>query len=226
MRYALLATLLLVSLITPSVPLEAQQIRSPYRFIDESQSLGVYGGFLFTNPGSPEVGPRNAPIFGLRYNLRFTGPLSGEAAVSFIPTDRQVIATDAIIFDPQPTGATPSMNLLVAEAGLRFHLTGTRAWHGLAPYALATIGVATDLSGEGEADEALPEAQRFRFGPSFAAGLGAGTDWFLTERLSLRLEVRDHILRLPIPEGLRPAGGDENQWTNNFAISVGTSLHF
>jgi hypothetical protein len=228
MRSVLFATLFLIVGLLAVRPLEAQQIRSPYRYIDERQSLGVYAGYLLTSPGTPEVGPQSAPIFGVRYNLRFTGPLSGEAAISFAPAERQVITTNAppAAFQPQPTGQVQPMNLLVAEAGLRFHVTGPRAWRGLAPYGIATGGVAADLSGQGEADEALPEAQRFRFGPSFAVGVGAGTDWFLTERLSLRLEVRDHIFRLSVPAGLRETGVAEAQWVNNIGFSIGTSLHF
>jgi len=226
MRNALLATLLLISTVAAVRPLEAQQIRSPYRFIDETQSLGVYAGYLVTSPGTPEVGPQNAPIFGVRYNLRFTGPLSGEAAISFAPAERQVLRR-ATLGAPVASVGTVPMNLLLGEAGLRFHVTGTRAWRGLAPYALTTVGVAADLSGDDELDEGTQELQRFDFGPSFAVALGAGTDWFLTERLSLRLEARNHILRLQIPAGLRETDGPaENQWNNNLGISLGTSIHF
>jgi hypothetical protein len=227
MRYALLATLFLAAAAALHQPLDAQQIRSPYRFIDETQSLGIYAGSLLTNPGTPEVGPQSAPIFGIRYNLRFTGPLSGEAAVSFLPAERQVMRMDTVAGAIQPrVVGEADMNLLHAEAGLRFHLTGPRAWRGFAPYVVATGGVAADLTGQGELDEELPETQRFRFGPSFAVGVGAGTDWFLTERLSLRLEARNHIFRLPIPAGVREELRAETQWTNNLGLSLGTALHF
>jgi hypothetical protein len=227
MRHALLATFFLAAAAALFQPLEAQQIRSPYRFIDERQSLGIYAGSLITNPGTPEVGPQSAPIFGIRYNLRFTGPLSGEAAVSFVPSERQVISEDTLVagFQPLVVGES-SMNLVHVEAGLRFHLTGPRAWRGFAPYVVATGGLAGDLTGQGELDESLPEQQRFRFGPSFAVGVGAGTDWFLTERLSLRLEARNHIFRLPIPAGVREELRAETQWTNNLGLSLGTALHF
>jgi hypothetical protein len=228
MRYALLATLFLACSLTLLRPLQAQQITSPYRFIETSHSLGIYAGYLLTDPGTPAVGPQNAPIVGIRYNLRLTGPLSGEAAISFAPSERQVIRDDTLVqgINPQPTGETPAMNLLFAEAGLRFHVTGARTWRGLAPYAVVTGGVAADLSGRTEADEALPEVQRFRFGPSFALGAGVGTDWFLSERLSLRLEARNHILRLQIPAGVQEALRSENRWTNNFGLSLGTAFHF
>jgi hypothetical protein len=227
MRYAVVATLLLVGLLSVGRPLDAQQIRSPYRFIDETHSLGVFAGYLLTSPGTPEVGPQDAPIFGVRYNLRFTGPLSGEASIGFIPTNRQVQQEDAATpgFQLQPVGEA-TMNLLLAEAGLRFHLTGPRAWRGLAPYVVGTGGIAADLSGRGELDAAVAENQQFRFGPSFAVGLGAGTDWFLSDRLSLRLEARNHVLRVPVPAGLLEAQRAETQWTNNLGITLGTALHF
>lgn len=228
MRYALFAMLLLFTTVLGFRAGEAQQIRSPYRFIDETQTLGVYAGYLLADAGTPAVGPRNAPLFGARYNLRFTGPLSGEAALSFVPSEREVVTADTLggEIQPVPTGQLQPMNLLLVEAGLRFHLTGARAWRGLAPFLVASGGIATDLSGRGEADEELPEQLRFRFGPSFAVGLGAGTDLFLGERSSLRLEARDHILRLPIPAGFRATGGEERQWINNFAFTLGVALHF
>jgi hypothetical protein len=226
MRQPLFASVFVGLLALAAGAAEAQEIRSPYRYIEPAQSLGVYAGFLAATAGEPPVGPQDGPIFGLRYNLRFTGPLSGEAALSLVPTDRQVIATDTAEIEPRPTGATAPMTLLIAEAGLRFHLTGPRTWRGLAPYLVATGGMATDLSGRSAADEELHETQRFRFGPSFAVGAGVGTDWFVSERLSLRLEARDHILRVRIPAGLLETRREETQWTNNFAFSLGTALHF
>jgi hypothetical protein len=228
MRSALSATLFLLCALSSWHPLEAQQIRSPYRFIDETQSVGVYGGWLFTNPGRLGLGPQNAPILGVRYNARFTGPLSGEVAVSFAPSEREIVGADTVagVIEAAPTGQLVPMNLLMAEGGLRFHLTGPRAWRGVAPYVLASGGLAVDLSGRTEDDLALPEPQQFRFGPSFAVGLGAGTDLFLTERLSLRLEARNHILRTQIPGGFQGTGRADTEWTNNFALTAGTSLHF
>jgi hypothetical protein len=226
MRY-LVGFLLLASTLASAASLHTQEIRSPYRFVDESHSLGVYGGFLVTDAGSPATGPQSAPIFGVRYNLRFTGPLSGEAAVSLVPTRRDVLFQDTVAaeYDPQPVGDA-TMNLLIAEAGIRFHFTGPRAWRGFAPYALATGGLAADLTGRGELDETVPEVQRFRFGPSFAVGIGLGTDLFLTDRLSLRLEARNHVFRLARPVGLRDVGQAEHQWTNNLGLTLGTSIHF
>lgn len=227
MRHAVVATLFLGGLLAVQGPLAAQQIRSPYRFIDETQSLGVFGGYLTTRPGTPEVGPQDLAVFGVRYNLRFTGPLSGEASLGFASGNRQVLREDADTpgFQLVSVGEA-TMNLLVAEAGLRFHLTGPRAWRGLAPYVVGTGGLAADLSGQGELDADVPEAQRFDFGPSFAVGLGAGTDWFLTERLSLRIEARNHTLRLSIPAGLTETQAATTQWTNNLGFTLGTALHF
>jgi hypothetical protein len=228
MRYALFATLVVVCGLALGRPLDAQQIVSPYRFIETNHSLGVYGGYLLTSPGTPAVGAQSAPILGIRYNLRFTGPLSGEAAVSFLPSERQVIRDDTLVagIAPEPTGEVVPMNLIIAEGGLRFHLTGARTWRGLAPYVVATGGVAADLTGRGEEDLALPEPQQFRFGPSFALSGGVGTDWFLSERLSLRLEARNHVFRMQVPAGLREGLRSENQWTNNLGLSLGTAFHF
>jgi len=226
MRFLLLSLCVIAGL-GSALQADAQQIRSHYRFIDENHSIGIFGGYLGTDAGRPAIGPENAPHFGVRYNLRFTGPLSGEAGLSLVPSNRQVLFQDtaATEYDPQPIGES-SMNLLVAEAGLRFHLTGARSWRNLAPYVVGTGGLAADLTGRGELDESVPEAQRFRFGPSFAVSLGAGTDLFVSDRLSLRLEARNHIFRMTRPPGLRETAQTENFWTNNLGVTIGSAFHF
>ncbi|HEV2129505.1 MAG TPA: hypothetical protein VGR27_00290 [Longimicrobiaceae bacterium] len=211
--------------------LEAQRITSPYRYIEETQSLSVFAGYLLTQGLDPDLGPQAAPTVGVRYNLRLGGPIAGEAALRFIPSERTIFAARGV--DPSdPTRTIPidvgtaSMPLLLAEAGIRLNVTGPRTWNGLAPYALATGGVVANLRGRTAAEEDIPEDEHFSFGPGFAVGIGGGTDWFLTQRISLRAEVRDQIWRLSIPQGLTEQGARDNRWTNNLGLSLGAAYHF
>lgn len=232
LRHALLAILLLLS----ARSLTAQNIPSPYRYIEERHSLGAFAGYLWTDGGEIgvdsatvlQLGPRSAPLFGARYGLRFGGPASGEVALGFAPSERTVYARrDSTAASPVEERGTTDAPLLIAEAGVRFHLTGERTWNGLAPFAIATGGLVTDLGGE---DEDVPELQRFDFGPAFAVGIGAGTDWFVGRRLSLRLEVHDRLWRITLPQGLRnPAENlddERTEWSNNLGLSIGAAYHF
>lgn len=225
------ATLAVALSLLGASALEAQRIPSPYRYIEETQSIGLFGGYILTESVEPDLGPQAAPIFGVRYNLRLGGPVLGEAAVGFAPSERTIFAARGV--DPNdPTRTIPipvdtvSAPLLLAEAGMRLVLTGARTWNALAPYLLATGGLVANLRGQTAEDEEVPENERFSFGPRFAVGVGVGTDWFVTPRFSLRAEVRDQIWRLNIPAGLTEAAAQDDRWTNNLGISLGAAFHF
>ncbi len=211
----------------------AQQIDSPFEYIEETQSLGVFGGYLWTAAGVQDIGPQSMPLFGARYNIRFTGPVSGEASLSLGPTQRNVVHRVATADPDQPfqiiNRGEASALFGMLEGGVRFHLTGPRTWYNLAPFLVGTGGLAGNMFGDRAIEEEfdIPEDQQVRFGPALAVGIGAGTDWFPAPRLSLRLEVRDQIWRLTTPEQLLlPDQEEGGRWTNNIGLSVGAAYHF
>ena len=240
MRPNRLALLLLLSaLLAGAGDLGAQQqIPSPYRWVDRTQGLGAFAGYLFTNPTlninpreEAEFGPQAAPIAGLQYRGRLTGPLDGVVSVGFSPSERKIIVSDvqadSAQVNPTETGGMADTPLLLAEAGLRLNLTGPRTWRGLQPYAIATGGVVTWLKGTSDAEDDVTENERFDFGPSIAVGLRLGTEWYPTRRVSVNVEVSDRLWQLDVPQGFR-LGADavESEWKNNYGVSVGASYHF
>ncbi|MEX2583403.1 MAG: hypothetical protein WD766_09015, partial [Gemmatimonadota bacterium] len=118
------------------------------------------------------------------------------------------------------------MSLVITEANLRFSLTGRRTWRGFAPFGLLGGGLAADIAGTDEIEAAVAPDQRFEFGPAFAGTVGLGSDFFLTERFSLRIEARDHLWRLTQPGGLTETGARENEWANNVGLTLGGAIHF
>ena len=237
MRRTLIAALALGALLGCGSALRAQAIPSPIRYIDPKQSVGISAGYLFTssaveiNDEQIELGPQSGPLVTARYQIRFGGPLSGEVRVGFSPTERRVYAptdeTNPELFVPEEVG-TESVGLLMGEGGIVFHLTGPRTWNGLAPFAAASGGLATDISRGSELEDDIAETARYDFGPSFALGLGAGTDWFPTRRLSVRLEGRDHFWKIEAPTQIANLAGETkiSEWTHNFSVSIGAALHF
>ena len=221
---AMLVAAVLASVWTPS--LFAQQIASPYSYVEDSQYGGVFAGYLWTGGLEPDLGPQPAPVAGALYGIRFSGPLSGEAALGLIPSERTVFRNAAAPQDSVNPVAVEStdMLLLFAEGALRLNITGPRTWNGLMPFLLAGGGLVADLSGDSGAE--IEDAERFDFGPALAVSVGAGTEWFVSERLSLRLEVRDRLWRLTVPAGLTEGVDEDARWTNNLGLSVGASLHF
>jgi hypothetical protein len=209
-----------------AAPLHGQLVQSPYRFIETRHSLGIYAGYLATSSGRLDMAPRSAPVFGIRYDIRFTGPLSGEAAFGFAPAERTIfIRGTSSDVDLEPVDDTGTL-VLTGEAGLRFHLTGQRSWNGIAPFLVGTAGFVADLTSSGTLEEEIPPDQFFHFGPGFALALGVGSDFFLTDRVSIRGEVRDYLWRLSYPSGISGTGEREEEWRHNFAPSLGVSYHF
>lgn len=218
-----------------SGPLAAQQrIDSPYRFIDRSQGAGVLVGYLGANEGRLGAGPSSAPAVGLRYGIAVTGPIQLDLEGVFAPTSRAVVDTAFTTPDSaRITHGEADMSLLIALLQLRFNLTGQRTWHGVQPFAAFGVGVAADLSGEQAADEVLAEDARFDFGTSFAGSLGAGLEWYPTQRWSLRADARTLFWKLKAPAAFRlenSADSDRiipaDEWEQNGLLSVGLSFHF
>lgn len=226
MRHARLVTLALTAALAAPATAAAQTVPSPFQFIETAQSAGLWVGYLNTDPGRYGTAPRSAPFLGTRYTIRLSGPLLGIAGVAAMPTNRdvmeRVVRPDTVVLEP--IGEADQL-ILMAEAGLRFNLTGMRTWHGFTPFAMGTLGAGGNVLRRPAVEDELESTQRVAFGPAFALGIGAGTDWFLNERFSLRFDARDYIWRLSVPEGLT-GGRRESQWTHNVGITVGAALHF
>lgn len=219
-----IALLLASSVLAES--LQAQAIPSPFEYVEKKNSAGLFGGYIATDTGSEDVGPESLTLIGLRYGLQLTGPLSADASVSLGRGTRTVYARPvATQPEIEPVGEA-NMTVLAADAGFRFHVTGPRTWNRIAPFIVATVGVVTDVAGSASSESGLTEDQRFDFGPGFAASAGLGTDFYLSERLSLRAEARDHLWRLSYPARLSATGSEDNEWVHNFGFSIGAAFHF
>src|SRR5690606_11051392 len=143
MRHVHFVTLL-VSVLSVCVAAEAaaQTITSPFRYIEERHTFGVFAGHLSTNTGQFDLGPQSAPMFGARYNMRFSGPLSGDLQVGVTQTSRNVYVPAPIGSENPPALiGERDMTLVSALAGVRFHFTGSRTYRGIAPFATLSGGL-------------------------------------------------------------------------------------
>jgi hypothetical protein len=225
MRRALSLSFALTALFGVPHLARAQSVPSPYRYVERAQSLGVDAGYLNIDAGTYDVNPRSGPLIQIQYQGRFAGPVSGVVTLGAVPTDRPVY-TRASGADSGTKLDEASSLLLLAEAGLRLSITGPRTWHGLQPAIAATGGFVGDLGGRTEIETQLGGDQLVALGPAFAVGLSAGTDWYPTDRLSVRLQAADHLWRRRTPAGLTDSGARETEWTHNLGITVGAALHF
>jgi len=213
-------------LLMSAAPLSAQDIDSPYRFVDRNQQVGAYAGYVITNPGDLDLGPESAPAFGARYGLRISGPFNIEAGAMLLPTtrvvqDTAISATDTAVVQVGESDLT----LMMLNANLRFDITGPRTWNGFLPFALLGIGVAFPIS-EGENDTQVNSDVRYRFGTALVGDFGVGVEWFPLERWSVRLDARDALWKVETPLGLRQLDVPNEEWVQNFVLTAGITWRF
>jgi hypothetical protein len=225
------ASFVVIVLLAVAAPARGQVLDSPYRFMDSNQHAGVYAGWAFASTGRLDMGPQPAPAFGARWGIRVTGPFVLGAEVGWMPSTRTVrdtmfVAADSLYREI----AEANINVLTVMGNLVFHITGARTWNNLAPFALLGAGAAIGSGTRAPEETDLAAEARFNFGTSFAGQIGAGVDWFPSPRLSLRLDGRNALWKLGIPEAflLTDAGRTlpRSEWEQNFIVSAGLSIHF
>lgn len=235
-RRIALGALAAAALVT--APAAAQGITSPIRYIEQGRAIGPFVGYLFANPDlaindsvSVAIGPKSAPIFGVQFQTRVGGPMSVQAKVGYVPSKRDVFLAEAVNDSAEiraiATDRQANVGIGIVEAGILFNLTGPRTYRGFAPYVGATVGYTRQISGKDPLETSVPESERYRFGPSFALALNAGSEVFLTRSLALRAEVDGRLWRLSAPAGFRRVRVTKiSEWTNASSAQVGLALHF
>lgn len=237
-RIPRIALLLVPVLLLGARASAAQTVPSPYEYIEPTQSVGAFAGWLWAEQSvalsdttSVGLGPASAPLVGVRYQLRATGPLSVEAALAVSPSERPLaraqFVDDSLRVVGEDLGVSVPATLVMADAGLRFHLTGARTWRGLAPFVAGSAGIIADVRGTFDEEEEIEEDERFRFGPSFAVGAALGTDWFPTRTISLRIEGQGRLWRMTTPAGFfARSARQRSEWNPVAGITVGGAIHF
>ena len=209
------------------VRLVAQQITSPYEFVEERRAAGFFVGYVNADPGSAELGPQPGQIAGGRFTIRATGPLSVEAEVSVFSTDRIVWAIDTLTNERVQRGEA-ALSLLQLGGTLRFDITGPRTYHNFMPFVAGGGGLAFQLTDSDAISVTLPPAEQFRFGTTFAGHAGAGVEWFAFDRVTLRADGRVLLYRMDTPAGFRSVDPSlpGREWAQNYLVSASVSYRF
>lgn len=232
--FLLASRLVVLGILLPGIPFSArgeaaaQTVPSPYRFVDERHEVGGFIAAVSGNRGEMELGPGGGILFGARYSIELGGPFALEASSFLLPTDRQVRVPDAE--GPRDLGTADAL-VGGLDARIRLGLTGARTWNRLAPFVLAGGGVAGDLYGRSELEEAFPDEVSFRFGPSFLGVLGGGTRWLPADRITLRADVILNLWKVGTPDAFLRQDEEfgpvpQQEWTGVPAFSLGLSYRF
>lgn len=223
------AALALASVVLAPAAASAQTIPSPYRFIDTRQELGLFVGAVHADPGSLDFGPGDGVAFGARYGYQLAGPFSVEAVATGISSTRDII--DPVADEGSRAVGEADVLLGAIEGRLNFSLTGNRTWNGISPHILLGGGGVFDLSGESEADLAIPLDQRFTFSTSFLGSLGAGVRWLPTDRITVRADGLLKLWRITTPPGYLVLENElgtveESQWVRAPTLTLGAAYRF
>ena len=209
----------------------AQGVPSPYSFVEEAQSAGVFAGYVSADAGQFGFGPTGGVAYGARYGIEVSGPLGLDGVFTFFPTQRDVIDPRRQVGNRKVAEA--NAELFMVDARFRFNLTGRRAWHSLSPYLFAGGGVAYNGAGDRPEDQAVPSEARFEFGTEFLGVLGAGVRLITGDRFQLRGEGHLTLWQLETPDAFEDPDLDPDfavspsaEWVNNGALTVGIGYRF
>lgn len=239
-RSLLAAGCLLALGFTGPAPAAAQNITSPYDFVDGSHGFYALGARVFTNRGTLDTGPGSGYAAALGYNLRISGPFNLGIRVTYFPTDRRVYTDSSTAADSVELRADPmtgmelvdiaDLSLVLLDASLRFDLTGPRTWHRIQPYVVMGAGGAIPATYAETGEEELPlnVELRVRFRRGFTGHVGGGVEIHLSDHLTARVDARDILWKLHLPEGFLATGRviDTDQWVQTAHVSLGLSLRF
>ncbi len=201
---------------------------SPFQDVTTRQELTFFAGRFGGNPAEAGIGARPGLIAGVRFTTRLSGPLDLTASFAGINSSRYVIDPDSPL--TSRTSGPIGHDMIAADLGMGFNLTGRKTWRGFAPYVGMAIGIAVPTNGT--TDPGGYEArQNFTFVPSF------GTRVSLSRSLGLQIEARDYFMRYEyplryfepattVPPVLDPAKYDQRDMTSNWAFTLGLSYRF
>ncbi len=215
----------------------AQRITSPYRFLEKKKDIGLFAGYLLTDQGAANLGPKSGPLVGGQVTLRVSNPINIGFYAAYFPTEREVM--DPSTPDGLKSIGTTDLDLLLIAGRLQLYLTGSRTWHNLIPFVYGGLGAAIDATNDPSCLLDLRPLpcrvafeDRFDFGTSFMGQMGLGTIWVPRQKLGLRLTVENTIWKLSTPDGFFDPDANiqplppSTDWTNNLQVALGLYYWF
>lgn len=205
---------------------------SPFQDVTTRQAFTPLLGQFFGNRANAGVGAQAGPAIGGRFSTALSGALELWATLSVINSRRNVI--DPSLPDSTRTTGPVDYRLVAGDIGIALKLTGSKTYHGFAPYVGAAFGVVAPTSSQ-------TDASGYRAGSHIMFVPTVGTQLRIARAASLTLEARDYFIRYEwpasyfgpafsstavLPPVLDPSMEKDKQMTHNFVLSAGLSLHF
>lgn len=226
MKHLLSAAALVFAVSTAGAQVGSLPQNSPYRDVETSQELTLFGGHYSAGKDGLGVAPHSGPLFGIRYEKHVGGPAFITARWSHVNSERLAI-------DPTKTGAAAQLgarnvSLNIYDVSIALNLTGQKSFHHIVPVVNVGIGLA--------ACGCTVDSDPYRFGTPFAFSFGGGLRYVPGGRFQLRLDWNDYLYQIKYPAAYfeNPTGAgavaapdqERSFWKNNGAFTLGASLLF
>lgn len=229
-----LATLALVVAAPVAAQVGIDPARSPFREqpypFAVTPTVGYFGG----SGGKYEVGPHDGIMYGARFQFRANKSTSFGAGVSYGTLTRRWL--DPFVSLDERDKGDVDQGVLIAEAMLQLNLTGGKTWRRMSPFLGFSAGAAFADQTPAADTSGYDFGVRFNFAPFIGLRLAP------TSRLSIRLEARSNVWKIPYPDSFReepPAepgtpefpnaivkDGSTGEWSLSGWYIVGVSFFF
>lgn len=216
-----------ILLLAVTLPLRAQVVghlpaESPYTDAFGRHIFAGYVGYLASVDDPAGVGPKGGTLLALTYDYDFPGAFFITSRLGVAPSvERNVL--DPLFTGPQRNVGTTNESMLVADFGLGLSLTGEKAWHGVAPRVVGSIGYIGTTSPDYDIGQ-------YRFGSKFTMSMGLNLRGVTGKRWEWRADLTQSVYRMNYPALYSggPATRDEaiikgarNPWAGQTFLSLG-----
>ena len=198
--------------------------KSPFLDLNDGQRIGLVAGWLATGKDVVGVGPKSAPLIGIRYDLAIGGPVYLTGTLFGLGTSREIL--DYSKSRATRDVGTQSSGLVNANVSIAVALTGKRTWHRLQPLVNLGFGVAT-------APGDKPDVSGYSFGTHFSFSYGLGLRFATGKSSELRFDLNQYWWELKYPTLYRSTQGDPiaikptgslASYTANTALTLGWTI--
>lgn len=198
--------------------------KSPYLDLHDGMRFGVVAGWLATGTDAVGVGPKSAPMLGLRFDLAVGGPVYLTGSLFGVSTSRTVL--DYTKSAATRDIGTQSTALVNANVAIAMSLTGLRTWHRLQP--LVNLGVGVVGAAGDKAD-----VSGFKLGTMLSFSYGFGVRYSTGRNSELRFDLNQYWWQIKYPDLYRSTQGDPvaikptgglSSYTANTALTIAWSL--
>lgn len=225
LRIRLLCTLLLAA----ALPLRAQVVghlppESPFTDAVGRHILSGYIGYLSSVSDPAGVGPKGSILAAVTYDYDFPSAFYLTTRIGVAPTAERAVL-DPLFSGAQRDMGTRNEPMMVMDFGLGASLTGEKAWRGISPRVVGSIGYLGALDPDYDIGQ-------YRFGSKFTMSMGLNIRGVTGKRWEWRADLTRSFFRMNYPglyrasnltQGDPIVSGAPNPWAGQTFLAIGIS---